>query len=160
MKNQNENIKLRYQLEVALNALYAIQQNRRNKKDWESRVIKKAIELIKEPERFDWSHLNKIVTRQRILCAAIWYNDGFKWEYQPENIQTGFVVMGYRHGNCYSLLIDFLKLQNKKLDAKKVSEGFLTSLNYFVDRKLAAKIAYKSGQINERKTILYSEDLY
>jgi len=39
-------------------------------------------------------------------------------------------------------------------------QGFLTNTGRFVDRKTAAKLAYISGQITERKSLLYSEDLF
>lgn len=39
-------------------------------------------------------------------------------------------------------------------------QGFLTSKNRFVLRMEAAWIAFKAGQVSERKRTLYSEDLY
>ena len=40
---------------------------------------------------------------ERILCAAIWYNDGKKHVHQPINIETGFVICGRRHHNCIGI---------------------------------------------------------
>lgn len=47
-------------------------------------------------------------------------------------------------------------------DAKKAVQGFKTSDGQFVDRKQAAAIAIKTGQIKELKwpPNLYSEDLW
>lgn len=91
-----------------------------------------------------------------ILCAAIWFKNGKKHEHQPKNIETGFVVCGRRHHNCFlttSLVKEFS-------EAKKTAEqGFLTSKDRFVDRKEAAQIAFERGQCKEKK-ILFSEDLY
>ena len=39
--------------------------------------------------------------KEFILCAAIYINDGFVHEEQPTNIETGFIVCGRRHNNCY-----------------------------------------------------------
>ena len=42
---------------------------------------------------------------ERILCAAIHFDDGkTKYEFQPPNIDTGFVIAGWRHGNCFALV--------------------------------------------------------
>jgi len=38
-------------------------------------------------------------------------------------------------------------------------QGFVTSKGKFVDRKVAAKIAFEAGQIPKLKTVLFSEDL-
>lgn len=38
--------------------------------------------------------------------------------------------------------------------------GFMTSKGRYVDRKEAAEIAYNAGQTDEKKSCLYSEDLY
>lgn len=40
------------------------------------------------------------------------------------------------------------------------AQGFVTEDGEFVDRKSAAVIAFKAGQIAEPKKKLYSEDLY
>lgn len=47
---------------------------------------------------------NNMEAKEFILCAAIWINDGLKHEQQPENIETGFVVCGRRHNNCYQTI--------------------------------------------------------
>jgi hypothetical protein len=101
----------------------------------------------------------------RILCAAIKYDDGEYHPHQPVNIKTGFVVSGYRH--C-QINISVFTLHGKKPHYEKYAktEGFLTSTNMFANRKQAAYIAYKSGQIsmelwkNLRCGELMSEDLY
>jgi len=35
--------------------------------------------------------------KKHILCAAIWYDDGEKHKFQPQNITIGFVLGGLRH---------------------------------------------------------------
>jgi len=99
---------------------------------------------------------------ERILCAAIWYNDGKKHVHQPINIETGFVICGRRHHNCIGIADIFgLKITRKDV------QGFLTSKDRFVDRKEAVPIARSADQIIEphlQKSIddeiLFSEDLY
>ena len=42
----------------------------------------------------------------------------------------------------------------------KTTQGFMTSIGRFVNRKEAAKIAYNCGQITEEKVSLFSEDIF
>ena len=103
-----------------------------------------------------------------IICAAIWYDDGEIYKDQPININTGFVVAGRRHYNC----LETLKILNKTLDNKisenRNNQGFLTSLDRYVNRKEAWTIAKKNNQIqfglmasdNGEDSILISENLY
>lgn len=108
------------------------------------------------------------MNKERILCAAIHYDDDGKIYFeQPVNIKIGFVICGYRHKNC------------EWVDNRKITQdfyhiqGFLTSFNRFVDRKEAFKIALDTGLLqvetwNGARTIkshrmngeLSSEDLY
>ena len=100
---------------------------------------------------------------ERILCAAIWFDDGKEYAHQPKNISTGIVLCGWRHG-CIFPQIGGLVKERQELGIHEKEQGFLTSLNRFVDRKKAFKIALKENQIidlnNTRGNRLYSEDLY
>lgn len=109
-----------------------------------------------------------------ILCAAIWINDGLKHEQQPENIEIGFVICGRRHNNCYQTITDlkchyktYLKSLNLTEDDYKKQHGFITSLDRYVTRREAWKIAkdnnqFQYGPIGEEGegSILISENLY
>ncbi len=97
-----------------------------------------------------------------ILCAAIWFQDGKKHEHQPRNISTGIVVCGRRHHNCYITAWDLgrEKMEDLHEANNKAIQGFLTSLDRFVDRKEAGEIAYLAGQIDKITDSLFSEDLY
>jgi hypothetical protein len=81
---------------------------------------------------------------QKILCAAILVPDGKIHDSQPENIQTGFVITGYRHGNCYATAkaMNYIKIMS-------ISDiqGFITNDNLFVERREAFDIAYKAKQL-------------
>ena len=109
---------------------------------------------------------NKI---ERILCSANWYDDGVKHVHQPTNIKIGYVIAGQRHHNCiytFSLIQkDVKKEETIKLQRTEV-QGFLTSKNRFVGRKLATKIAFEANQLPENghkikiNQELFSEDLY
>ena len=95
----------------------------------------------------------------RILCAAVYYDDGKKHEHQPTNIYNGFVICGHRHHNCLLLLFELVKDTNKE----KIIQGFLTSNNTFVDRQEAFAIALEANQIINsyaKCPALVSEDLY
>lgn len=91
-----------------------------------------------------------------ILCAAIKFNDT--------------IVSGYRHGDCYEVIESILKPYNNveiKLPTRE-DQGFLTSLNRFVDRKEAWNIAKANNQIKygldsvdpNEEPMLISENLY
>jgi hypothetical protein len=94
--------------------------------------------------------------KEYILCSAIWYNDKKFYHKQPNNIKTGYIVCGYRHDRCFNMLYRL----EKKVDAKLLIQGFLTSLERFVTREEGGKIAFKSGQIDKDNGCLLSEDLY
>ena len=94
--------------------------------------------------------------KEFILCAAIWVNDGEVHEGQPINISIGFVVSGRRHHNCYATIKSIVS-SDKTLEAKintavnstypRKNQGFITSLDRYVDRELAWKIAKENNQI-------------
>ena len=94
-----------------------------------------------------------------ILCAAIWFDDGKQYLYQPKNIKTGLVLCGHRH-NCIFTQIGGLVGERKMLGMYEREQGFLTNKNRFVGREEAGKIAYEAGQIDQPITRLFSEDLY
>lgn len=114
--------------------------------------------------------------KESILCVAIHVNDGVKHDFQPKNIETGYVVCGYRHGNCYNVIGSLIAdSPEKKVGLEKffdengrLSEGFITSLNRYVDRKEAWVLAKVNNQIqyglvvsdNGDDSILISENLY
>lgn len=100
---------------------------------------------------------------ERILCAAIWYDDGIVHDSLPRNIESGIVISSYRHAYCFAILHELFPerdyiIQNRYSD--KTIQGFLTSANNFVDREQAGRIAYNAGQIKDEIDMLFSEDLY
>lgn len=110
-----------------------------------------------------------------ILCAAIWINDNQVHKEQPQNIEIGFVICGRRHHNCYQTIEDLKGDVNKYLKSINMSEadyrehqGFMTSLDRYVNRKEGFKIAKDNNQIlfglsasnNGEDSILISENLY
>jgi hypothetical protein len=113
------------------------------------------------------------VFKEFIICSAIHFNDGKKYEHQPKNIELGFVVAGRRHHNCYatlSALGDALGLEErvrKLIDViGRDKQGFITNTNRFVDRKEGMRITKAANQLinpslhPEDEGILTSEDLY
>ena len=98
------------------------------------------------------------VSTPYITCSAIWFNDGIKHNHQPFNIETGFVICGHRHHNCF--MTAYILNDNEKVKGLEEIQGFMTSENNFVDRKEGGQIAFKAGQTSELKTRLFSEDLY
>lgn len=110
---------------------------------------------------------------EQILCAAIWVNDKIKHEDQPINIEIGFVVCGRRHLNCYQTITD-LKGDEKEYfksiniitnEDYRSHQGFITSLDRYVDRQEGWIIAKRNNQIkfcltDNKDEILTSENLY
>ncbi len=100
--------------------------------------------------------------KEYILCSAIWVKDGNKgYVHQPSNIESGYVVTGRRHHNCYTLLF-MLRGVNENLKREEIEEGFLTSTDKFVSREEAGKIALLASQLEDERhaTLLHSEYLY
>jgi hypothetical protein len=106
------------------------------------------------------------MNNERILCAAIHYDDKVNYDYSPQGINTGFVICGYRHNNCIEILKVIYKESSNvpKGLVRKSVQGFLTSKNRFVTRKEAFKIFFPEpghkqpfDSLNDE---LFSEDLY
>ena len=109
--------------------------------------------------------------KEKIICAAIWFDDGIAHVHQPDNITTGFIICGRRHHNCFNTLA-ILKGRSARLKYKERVQGFLTTKNRFLTRDKAALVAINAGQVinlgenakwgeADLKTVqLYSEDIY
>lgn len=101
-------------------------------------------------------------TKDKVLCAAIWYDDGVVRPHQPRNVKSGIVVAGHRHCSCFVILASIFP--NREYvgheGTKKLRQGFLTEQNYFVNREDAGFVAWNAYQTEERKKELFSEDLY
>ena len=80
-----------------------------------------------------------------ILCAAIHILDGEIHEHQPKNVETGYVVTGWRHHNCYQTIS---LINQRKIRKHRDIQGFLTSKNRFLDRKEAGQLAKQCNQID------------
>ena len=109
-------------------------------------------------------------SKEYILCAAIWYQDGTEAPRGliAQNIDRGVVIGQWRHGNCINVRATNPVWNKKKLEERLNREnndvpmtierpdvtynevdGFLTSTGRFVDRWQAAKIAMDCGQVPE-----------
>lgn len=108
---------------------------------------------------------------EKVLCAAIYYNDGQTYEHRVINKNVGFVVCGYRHADCietFKFIADgFRYPYNAIMLRKEEVMGFITNTNRFVDRQEAYKIAFAADQMigpnkgyPENEIGLTSEDLY
>ena len=95
--------------------------------------------------------------RPRVICSAILYDDRIKRK-TYQNVYSGVVFCGPRHHDCEALLFEFYPCVMD--DMENVIYGFVTSDNRFVNRKLAAEIAYEAGQIKEKLNKLFSTSLY
>lgn len=91
---------------------------------------------------------------ERILCSAIKrIKPREKCNYHHNDIHL--IEIGYRHHDIFIRFKD-------EVSRNPEDQGFYTSKGRFVDRYEACKIAKESGQIevDDEKTVLYSEDLY
>lgn len=109
-----------------------------------------------------YSNFKPIKTKgEYIICAAIHYKSDEKFEHQPKNILSGFVLAGWRHFNIMPIATRL----GRRTIGPDHTQGFLTNKGEFVGRQMARVIAYNAKQI---KTIrsrnhikdLFSEDIY
>lgn len=97
---------------------------------------------------------------EKILSAAIWFNDNNYYPHQEiYGVDSGFVIGGFRHHNIIGAFPTNNKHRNDGKDYK-TTQGFITSHGRFVTREEVALIAYNTGQIKEQVKRLFSEDLY
>jgi hypothetical protein len=82
-----------------------------------------------------------------IVCAAI----------KMENGAIISLPAPARHGDVMAALSRLGMYASVSLDAEP---GFMTSIGTFANRKLAHRIAFKSGQVAIMDGELYSEDLW
>src|SRR4051812_37144022 len=99
---------------------------------------------------------------ERIICAAVYYDDGVHRVHNPVNVATGLVVCGRRHHEIFPIL---RMIYADRRYLKTMIQGFVTNTNKFVNREDAALVAICSGQITidklkDRHGRLYSEDIY
>lgn len=96
-------------------------------------------------------------SKEYIICAAIWYGGPEDLTHGPYGCSTGVVLCGHRHHQIIEL---YHALTGKPTREHGTCQGFLTSDNRFVSRQTGAEIAFAAGQIKEKKSVLYSEDIY
>lgn len=124
-------------------------------------------------------------TKEYIACSAIHYDNHEHYPFMSVyGIKSGFVLCGFRHpficsvlptNSCHEDIEKFNKYLNidweknvigedgKPIRNYSITEGFMTSLGRFVDRKEGAKIALECGQIEKLSysiDMLYSEDIF
>lgn len=98
---------------------------------------------------------------ERVLCAAVWIDDGVSRVHQP--VASGLVIGCWRHHQGLSTAADIRSSVKCAPDNSPYpkTQGFLTSHGRFVDRTVAYRIARVAGQVkHKRKETLFSEDLY
>lgn len=117
--------------------------------------------------------------KETIICSAIYINDGQVHIDQPTNINEGYIISGRRHNNCYAAVLSIYKTifgeEGKKrmeemfktVNHKQRDQGFITSLNRYVDRKEGMVIAKRENQLLNsalheglEDRLLTSEDLF
>ena len=58
--------------------------------------------------------------KEFIICAAIHYRDNKIYREMPLNIQSGIVVCGRRHNNCFMILKQLMPAFDENLIDKKL----------------------------------------
>lgn len=111
--------------------------------------------------------VNEDAIGEKILCAAIWYQEQPTAKILPTNIDKGIVVAGHRHGHCIHTFVALTGKRSVLPECGEYTQGFITSTGRFVNRLVAYKIAYNQNQIigpnkgcPENAIGLTSEDLY
>lgn len=72
---------------------------------------------------------------ERIVCPAIWVDDGEKYEDQPENIKTGYVVYGIHIVDIFFRMSSSGSgnpINIRTLKVNTIQEGYYTNLKRFV----------------------------
>lgn len=82
-----------------------------------------------------------LINKEYVLCAAIWYKELHLVKPEalrnrgilPYNVDKGIVFSGWRHANCIYQKVAMTGLRDA--ESGENTQGFLTNLNRFVDRK-------------------------
>ena len=119
--------------------------------EYTSKIASEIVDILKP------YHFGNVMPSEYIVCSAIHYDDNRKHYHQPDNIETGFVIAGLRHHNCFYTIAT---LKGETIKGMKETQGFLTNDNRFLDREDAGKLAFTCGQIKEKVSTLFSEDIY
>lgn len=100
---------------------------------------------------------------EKVLCAAIWYEDFEMPVHSPKNITHGVVLCGYRHAHVIGQMLALTGKRSIRFGEGTVGDyvqGFLTSENRFLNRQEAHALFVKNGGTPNFDDELYSEDLY
>lgn len=99
---------------------------------------------------------------ERILCAAIKYEDFKRPAHGPKNVYEGVVLCGLRHSSIISQCSSLLG--KRQAEMGEYEQGFLTNQNRFVGREEGLTIALAANQVIDHSQVkagkLYSEALY
>lgn len=112
---------------------------------------------MRDQIRLDY-HMNN-GEMEYIMCAANYYDDHKDHEMQPYNIDTGFVICGWRHGSCG---MSYMAANTNAVVWDNCVQGFLTNKNRFLTRKEALDLVRSNGQLKNKLIggVLTSEDLW
>ena len=89
--------------------------------------------------------------KERLLCAATWYDNGEPYTgNMVTNIATGYVVLGIRHVHN---IAEIFRREGDAYDKTKMTHGFITYKGRFLSRVEAQEFIGHKGTLT-------SEDLY
>lgn len=91
--------------------------------------------------------------KEYIVCAAILRKE-VKQDY-PDYVMSSMEI-GFRHHDIYRRF----NTEEEVVRKNPKSQGFMTSKGRFVGREEAAEMAFSCGQIEEKRSTLFSEDIY
>ena len=77
----------------------------------------------------------KLNLNEWIICRAIWIDDGEKYENQPENVKTGYVVYGNHIVDIFFRITSRgigEPVNIKSLKINGIHEGYYTNFKRFV----------------------------
>lgn len=115
----------------------------------------------------DRLRINNTFETEKIVCSAVYVDDGIEHKGQPLNVERGFVVCGRRHSDCYSTLRALGVLERyctyDSDTSHRRNQCFVTSRNRMVGRKEAFILAKEAGQLIhsiDHEGDLISEELW
>ena len=80
------------------------------------------------------------VSTPYIICAAIWFKDGNKYSHQPRNVDSGLVVCGRRHHNCFLTAFELNDILHTEKLRKELSVDEYFGIIWSGSKKFVHKI--------------------
>lgn len=81
----------------------------------------------------------ELMKGERIICPAIWIDDGKKHDGQPDNIETGYVQYGLHLVDIFYRMArrgTGMPLDMQNLTVHDIHEGYYTNFKRFIKKRI------------------------